>query len=98
MSMQVYLSENLKTLSQDRRITAVALATKINSNKSTIHNYFNGTLPQTVITLKKIADFFEVELDELVFKPLNLKEIKAKVGPLEGRYEIVIKKVNDEDN
>lgn len=92
MPNKIYLAENLRRLAKEREISAVSLAAKTNSNKSTVHNYFTGSLPQTVMTLKKIADFFGVELDDLVFKEISSSFKKERFSQLEGRYELIIKK------
>lgn len=93
MPDKIFLSENLKKLARNRDISPVTLATRTNSNKSTVHNYFSGSLPQTVMTLKKIADYFEVGLDELVFREISIPLIKEKSAQVEGKYEVTIKRI-----
>lgn len=93
MTDKIFLSKNLKKLAKVKGISPVTLATRTNSNKSTVHNYFSGSLPQTVMTLKKIADYFEVELDTLVFKQISVPLIKERSPEVEGRYEVIIKKI-----
>lgn len=44
------------------------LARHLSINKSTLHNWLNGCLPQSVLALSKVADFFGVTLDELCFE------------------------------
>ena len=61
------LSKRLNDLMKEEQISQNALSTKLAINKSTIHNWLNGVLPQPLFALCKIAYFFEISLDELCF-------------------------------
>lgn len=47
-------------------MTQAALAEKLNGKKSLVSNYENGYSTPDIYTLCRLADIFEVTLDELV--------------------------------
>jgi transcriptional regulator with XRE-family HTH domain len=72
--------------------SATKLASKIGTNKSTLFNWSVGVRPQSIDTLKKIADIFEIELYDLLFgtrDPFSQKPQEADHVFL----EIMIKKL-----
>ncbi len=92
----IKLAENLNRLMKKRKMTISQTALVIEMNKSTLHNYCNGVAPRNVITLKKLADYFEVDLTELLFGPQAGSEPILKAPLLEGTYELVIRRHSDE--
>lgn len=59
--------ENFCEHLKKRDIPVSKLASRLKSNKSTLWNWSIGVRPQSIDTLKKIADFFEVEFYEFLF-------------------------------
>ncbi len=90
------LAENLNRLMKKRKVTMSQTALSIEMNKSTLHNYCNGVIPRNVMTLKKLADYFEVGLTELMFGPQTNPETLLKAALLEGTYELIIRRNVDE--
>lgn len=91
---KIKLAENLDRLMAAKGLTVTATARKIGMNKSTLHNYCNGVVPRHLPKLKELADLLEVTLHELLFssqQSLNKTSVQA---PLEGRFEITIKRVD----
>ena len=88
---KVFLAANLKKLTKDKKIKFNSLANELNMNKSTLHNYLNGSIPHSVLALKKLADFFGVSLDALVFSTLD-EHSPNSIKLIEGRYELIIHK------
>ena len=98
------LAKNLKYLSEAKKIGLTRLAHKVNLNVSTLHNYYQGITPKNLISLKKIADFFDITLDQLLFSEIHKefhKEFKKEFqnDPEEENtdeiincYEIIIRK------
>lgn len=84
---------NLKNLLLHKNISLNQLAKKTSINKSTLHNYLNGVDPQGLHALLKLAEFFEITIEELLFdketKITNPRESFFRVG--EGHFEIIIK-------
>lgn len=60
------LSKNIKTFRQHLGLTQEQLANALNGKKSLISNYENGYSTPDIETLIKLADIFNVSLDELV--------------------------------
>ena len=60
------LSENIRLLRQQHGLTQEKLANLLNGKKSLVSNYENGYSTPDIETLIKLADIFNVSLDELV--------------------------------
>ncbi len=91
----LYLQQNLKKLLSERDLSIHQLSRKTNINKSTLHNYLSGVNPQGIQTLLKLASFFEVSLEQLLFSPDHHLQIKNQVARFtEGHFEITIKKMD----
>ena len=60
------LSENIKFYRKTMGLTQEELANKLNGRKSLISNYENGYSTPDILMLIKLADIFQVSLDELV--------------------------------
>jgi len=87
---EIKLADNLKLLLKNEKLSLHQLSVKTKINKSSLHNYAHGVVPQGLIALIKISDFFDTSLDELV---LNKSRPKSSLSTLEDRYEITIKKI-----
>lgn len=92
----IYLSTNLKGLIEGKNLSLHLVSSKTSINKSTLHNYINGVIPQGLVALLKLSDFFEIPLEELILtnilkrKDNNKSQLSAQG---EERYEIIIKKI-----
>ncbi len=64
---QMKLDKNLKKIMLTQKMSLKKLSTQVGVPPSTIHGWLNGAAPKSLIDLKKIADFFEISLDELCF-------------------------------
>jgi len=62
----VELSKNIKFYRKSMMLTQEELANKLNGKKSLISNYENGYSTPDIYTIIKLADIFDVSLDELV--------------------------------
>ena len=60
------LSENIKFYRKEMQLTQEQLANLLNGKKSLISNYENGYSTPDIYTLIKLADIFQITLDELV--------------------------------
>lgn len=65
------LSENIKFYRKSLKLTQEQLASLLNGKKSLISNYENGYSTPDIFTLIKLADIFQVSLDELVGRKFN---------------------------
>lgn len=65
------ISENIKFYRKHLGLTQEKLANLLNGKKSLISNYENGHSTPDIYTLIKLADIFNVSLDELVGRNYN---------------------------
>ena len=64
--MKNIIGKNIKALRKQYQITQSELAKAMFGSKSPISNWENGYALPDIYTLIKIADYFDVSLDELV--------------------------------
>lgn len=60
------IGKNIKLLRRSLGLTQGALAEKLCGKKSLVSNYENGYSVPDIFTLVKLADIFDITLDELV--------------------------------
>lgn len=81
-----------------RNETITSLARKVNIPVSSLHNCFHGMVPRKLSVLKKLADFFEISIDELVFeKKIDSVLIPSNIG-IEGSFEVTIRRLGETKN
>ena len=88
------VAENLKRLMEERFLTISMTASRAGINKSTLHNYIYGVSPQGVVTLEKLATFFKVPLNEILYgkdesTPVDNSKVPAHLK--NGTYEVTIR-------
>ncbi len=64
--MKTNISNNIKFYRKQLKLTQSELAEKLCAKKSLISNYENGYSTPDINTLCKLAEIFDVTLDELV--------------------------------
>lgn len=64
------IAENIKFYRKSLGLTQEKLANLLNGKKSLISNYENGHSTPDIFTLIKLADIFQITLDELVGRNL----------------------------
>ncbi len=69
-----YFSENLKEIRKRHGMTQTELANLLGKQKSTVSNYETGYAPPTYEVLQKLAEIFNVSIDDLTKPPAPLKE------------------------
>ncbi len=88
------ISKNLSKYLKSEGITLNEFSKRISISASTIHGWLNGIPPKNLKDVKKVADYFNVSLDELCFEEVKLSQetnITLKIG--DDTYKIVLKKV-----
>ena len=95
-NISINFSKNLKTLLSQRGISYSSLASKIDTNKNTLNDWLHGRVPRGLKTLIKIANFFEITLDELILNtPRNEKKTDpSRASTVEGKFIVEVKRVN----
>ena len=64
--MKLKIAENIKFYRKQMNMTQEELAKKLNGKKSLVCNYETGYSTPDIYTLCKLADIFDITLDELV--------------------------------
>ena len=64
--MRLLFAENLKSLRESENLRQRELAKKLNATQSRISNWENGLFEPDLENLWKIADLFEISIDELI--------------------------------
>lgn len=73
MIFNMKLADNIKLYRKQIGLTQKKLASYLNASGTMISNYEVGYSTPDVTTLIKLADIFEVTLDELVGREFNIK-------------------------
>ena len=66
MTDLLYLRKNICTYRKLLNLTQEELSNKLGGSKNLVSNYENGISTPDIYTLVKLADFFDITLDELV--------------------------------
>lgn len=95
---EIKLAENLNKLAQEKNLKISTIAYKVGMSQSTLHSYFNGVEPKSMIALKKVADFFNMTIDELIFGESSTDSFRDskdvnKFDLSKYRFEIIIKEL-----
>lgn len=80
--LKSYFAENLRNLRKYKKITLEDLSSAINVSKSAISDYENEKFSPTIFICRKIADFFEVSIENMEYSEIldfsEISEIKLK--------------------
>lgn len=66
MTDLLYLRKNIYTYRKLLNLTQEELSNKLGGSKNLVSNYENGISTPDIYTLVKLADIFDITLDELV--------------------------------
>lgn len=101
--MTIKLNATLKKLLKDNDMTVAQLSRATKVPVQTIHNWIHGQDPRSFLQIKKIADFFKLTVDELVYgvqikKSASYKEHKEPMNEFSeeinaGVFEVVLRRV-----
>ena len=77
------VGENIKNIRKKNNITQEELAEKLNVTRQAVSNWENGKTEPDIETLTKIAQIFDISIDELVDGiPKGIKELRGKKSHL----------------
>ena len=88
----INLTENLNRLLKRDRRSLASIAKELGINKSTLHNWQNGVTPQSLVSLVRLAAYFDVPVVELIFEK-NRHQILHQIS-IEQNYEVIIRKID----
>ncbi len=90
---EILLSKNLNKLIKARNLTQAQIARQLNINKSTLHNYCNGVEPQGLVTIRVLAEFFEISVHELIYGEKVDSLTLRLSGQVEGQFIVDIQRL-----
>lgn len=76
LNEEIHIAENIKRLRREKKMTQQELADKINVQRTSISKYEKGVTTPSLSQLKKIADVFNVDVNEL----FGNENIHVKIG------------------
>jgi len=89
------IADRLDDLIKDRKITSDTVAKETGIAKGTISNYLNAKTSPKALELKKLADFFGVPIDHLIYKngskslDIDLRSIHEITGLSDEAIEVL---------
>lgn len=97
--MKLELHKNLQNLLDKRGMTASQLSRATKVPNSTIQNWLAGLVPRNLLQLKKVADYFDVSVDLLLYggkkeKSRERSAISEYADEINaGLFEVVLRRV-----
>ena len=89
------LDKQIKRLLVKRGITFARLGRETGISPKTIYQWTNGQKPRNIEQVKKVANYFEVSMDQLVFGEVRhqpgMHEILPDINA--GVYEVILRRV-----
>lgn len=95
MELKIYL----KQLIDSKGISVSRLAKATGVPNTTIANWLAGQAPKNIEQVKKVADYFGISIDELVFGNKSIEKFKSILREFTedeiyaGQYEVVLKRI-----
>jgi len=98
MVLKTNFMKYLKQAIEKRGITVSKLSKATGIPNSTLANWLAGHIPKNVYQLKKVAEYFEISLDELIFgKPFKNKSLSNLEEEINaGKFEVILKRITKE--
>ena len=88
------IAKNLEKYLKLDGITLNEFSKRVSISPSTIHGWLNGVPPKNLNDLKKVADYFNITLDELCFGEVKRgHETNIVISIGEDSYKILLKKM-----
>jgi len=89
------LNKILKSLLQKRGLSITSLSKDTGIPIQTLHNWLNGAEPRSFSQVKRVADYFEITLDEICYgiKPSNelIDSYEDEINA--GVFEVVLRRI-----
>jgi transcriptional regulator with XRE-family HTH domain len=88
--------DNLQRLVKEEGMTMAQLGRAIKIAPQTLNNWVAGQEPRSLEKVKRVADYFEISMDELCFNQ-NIK-VKSKITDYDdeinaGVFEVVLRRI-----
>ena len=97
--MKLELHKNLKSLLEKKGVTPSQLSRATKVPNSTIQNWLSGLEPRNLIQLKRVAEYFDVTVDYLLYGGKKEKErdrsaISEYADEINaGVFEVILRRV-----
>lgn len=75
--IHLQLARNLRHLMEQNHLTFRQLGQLARVSPSTISDWSNGAKPLNILAVKRVADYFEVSLDDLLFAELSAHAVES---------------------
>ncbi len=79
--MDLYFSKNIKHLRKQKNISQIELGNQLSVGRTAIAGYEIGKSKPTFDTLTQIAAYFNIKIDDLIYKDLELAAVTTKLYP-----------------
>lgn len=97
--MNLSLAKNLKSLLRAHDLTVAQLSRATEIPAQTLNNWLSGLEPRSIQQLKKVADYFDVSLDEITYgikpsapaAPIKIEDHRDEI--LAGNFEVVLRRI-----
>lgn len=96
--MDNYFNTNLKHLRITNGLKQEDLGKKLNKDYSTIGKWENRTRSPIMEDVLKVAEIFNIELNDLLLKDLRFENISSKVERNDAKYKQILKDKGLMDN
>ena len=93
-SQNLVFSHILEELMKEREITYKKLSLETGIPKTTLFTWSTGSIPRNLHDLRKVADFFDVEIHYLLFGESDPKAIRPKKQVVRASFEIPLSEIN----
>lgn len=90
------LANQLKKLLMKHDLTVAKLSRVTGASQKTLHSWLDGKQPKKLIEVKRVADYFDVSLDYLLFnvtkheKKISIEDLKEEISL--GVLELIVRK------
>jgi len=99
--LHMILDKQLQKILLSEKLSLSELSQKTGIATQTLHNWINGAKPKNIDQLKKVANFFNISIDELCFG----RELENTSSPIQnhqdeinaGVFEVVLRRVKNNE-
>ena len=99
MISSIKIGQVLKRILNERRATLKEISEETDIPYSTLHTWLENRQPKDIIKAQKLAHYFSISLEELLFDHPGVKKHKSEDGIpegslklVEGHFEVIIRK------
>lgn len=101
MQKTVCLGVMLRAFLKKKRVSLSLVSRETGISYSTLHTWLENRNPRDIVKVKKLADYFGVSLDELLFGDVDMAISRANAVELPdaslflGTFEVTVRRKNE---